>query len=108
MEVGGSWRAERKIIDLSPSSTPLFYCKSQYPLASAAAPPFPWVQPGFMLLIITSSLILSNSVCLFHAYALVVMQLLPASLVFGGGGKEHEVDVGKNRQKNWFGLVWVF
>lgn len=63
MGVGGSWRAERKLIDLSPSSTPLFYCKNQYPLASAAALPFPWVQPGFMLLIIISSLILSNSVC---------------------------------------------
>lgn len=60
-----------------------------------------------MLLIIINSLILSNSVRLPHAHPMQVgMQLLPACCVFGGGGKEHEVDVGKNGQKNWFGLVW--
>lgn len=38
----------------------------------------------------------------------VGLQLLPACCVFGGGGKEQEVHVGKNGQKSWFRLVWVF
>lgn len=36
----------------------------------------------------------------------VGMQLLPACSVFGGDGKEDEVHVGQNGQKNWFGLTF--
>lgn len=99
-----------KLGDLSPCTTPMFYCKSQYPLASVAALCF---SLGTARIYVTryykqldAQYFSPSPPYSPHAGGI---QSLPACCMFGGGGKQCEVSIECfSQQVGAEELVWAF